>query len=69
MSEIGVTVVIRDSRTLEDVGTCTAPAPVKPDDLIALADGDAYRVIATLRVQPGATIVPVLASRLVLAAR
>ena len=68
MSEIGIRVVIRDSRTLDDVGTCTAPGPVKPGDLVALEHSDPYRIIATLPVAPGAAMVPVLASRPPLAA-
>jgi hypothetical protein len=42
---------------------------VKPGDLVALEHSDPYRIIATLPVPPTATIVPVLASRLALAAR
>jgi hypothetical protein len=39
MSEIGVRVVIRDSRTYDDVDTCTAPGPVEPGDLVAFERG------------------------------
>jgi hypothetical protein len=33
---IGITVIIRDALTLDDVGTCTASTPVEPGDLVAL---------------------------------
>jgi len=50
MDKIGVRVHIRDSVTLDDVGDGTAPAPVEPDDMIALADGHPFRVVAVLPV-------------------
>jgi hypothetical protein len=66
MDEIGVRVHIRDSMTLDDIGDCTAPGPVRPDDMIALADGHPYRVIAVLPVPKHSFCVPVLATRIAL---
>jgi len=43
------------------VGDCTAPGPVRPDDMIALADGHPFRVIAVLPVPEDSLCVPVLA--------
>jgi hypothetical protein len=56
-----VRVVVRDAQTLDDIGTCTAPAPVEAGDLIALEHGAPYRVVATLLLPPDATMTPVLA--------
>ena len=67
MDEIGVHVVIGDAVTLDDVGVCTAPGLVRPDDMIALADGDPFRVIAVLPVPEDSACVPVLARRIALA--
>jgi hypothetical protein len=36
---IGVRVVVTDARTLGVVGIAHVPAPVRPDDLIAFAEG------------------------------
>jgi hypothetical protein len=64
MDEIGVRIHIRDSMTLDDVGDCTAPGPVKPDDIVALEHDELYRIIATLPAPDGVTVVPVLAKRI-----
>ena len=61
MSEIGVRVVVRDARTYDDLGQCTAPAPVEPGDLVAFEHGWPWRVTSVLPVPLGATVTPVLA--------
>lgn len=61
MSELGVPVVVRDSGTLDDIGACTAPAPVEVGDLLALEHGPPLRVVDVLPVPGDAACVPVLA--------
>jgi hypothetical protein len=62
MHELGVRVVIRDARSLDDVGECTAPpAPVEPGDLLALEHGRLLRVVDVLALAPGSHVVAVLA--------
>lgn len=43
-----VRVVVTDARTLGAVGIAHVPGPVRPDDLIAFADGNPWRVLALL---------------------
>jgi hypothetical protein len=59
-------VVIRDSVTLDEIGTCTAPVPVEPGDLLVFEQGPPLRVTTVLWVPVGATVVPVLARPAVL---
>ncbi len=68
---IGIRVVIRDATTLDDIGICTAPAPVEVGDLIALEHGLPVRVTSVLPLPVHATVTPVLAgpAQLALAAR
>jgi hypothetical protein len=71
MQELGVTVVIRDSQTLDDVGQCHASPPIQVGDLVAFENGPPWRVVAMLPVALGARVTPVLArpASLALAAR
>ena len=66
----GVALVLRDLATLDDVGRCHAPPPVRPGDVVATADA-AYRIMDVLWTPPDAPCVPVLVerARLVLSAR
>jgi hypothetical protein len=61
VSEVGVTVPIRDAATLEDLGVCHAPGPVEPGDLLAFEYESPLRVTTVLWVPPGSSVVPVLA--------
>jgi hypothetical protein len=71
MNQLGICIVIRDARTLDDIGTCTAPAPVEPGGLVCLEHGPPFRVVSTLPLPPRATVTPVLArpAALAIAAR
>ena len=66
----GVELVLRDLATLDDVGRCHAPPPVRPGDLVA-THGAVYRIVNVLWTPPGALCVPVLVerARLVVASR
>jgi hypothetical protein len=60
--ELGVTVPVRDSVTLDDVGEVTGPAPVQPGDVLASVD-EVYVIEVVLVAPPDARCVPVLARR------
>ena len=58
---IGVRLVVRDAESFDDLGVCTAPAPVEAGDMIAFAHGPPLRVASVLPTPAGGTLVPVLA--------
>jgi hypothetical protein len=63
---IGVRVVVTDRRTLGTVGIAHVPGPVCPGDLIALGQGNPWRILALLPTASGATL-GVLADQVALA--
>ena len=60
MDEVGVTLGLRDAGTLDELGRCTAPAPVELGDVVALRKGPLLRVVDALPVPEGWPLVPVL---------
>jgi hypothetical protein len=58
--ELGVTLALRDARTLDELGRCSAPAPVELGDVVALEHGRPLRIVDVLWVPDGAPLVPVL---------
>lgn len=54
--ELGVRVVVTDSRTLGAVGIAHVPGPVRPGDLVAFGEGDPWRVLALLPTAPGSAL-------------
>jgi len=56
---IGIRVRVRDSRTYDDLGLATVPAPVEPDDLVVFEFGAPLPVTSVLPVPADATVVPV----------
>jgi hypothetical protein len=56
-----VTVCLRDADTIDDLGTCHAPPPVEPGDLVSLEHGPPLRLVYVLKPAPGARAVPALA--------
>jgi hypothetical protein len=61
VGDFGIRVVIRDSLSFDDLGTCTAPFPVAPGDLVAREHGPPLRVVSMLPQPSGAAVVAVLA--------
>jgi hypothetical protein len=61
--ELGVTLALRDADTFDELGRCTAPAPIELGDVVALEHGPPLRVVDVLWVPDGAPLVPVLVER------
>lgn len=52
MDELSTRLALRDAATFDHLGTCTVPAPVEVDDLVALEHGE-YRVVDVVVSPPG----------------